>query len=829
MKTALALVALGLTGCGTQMYQLPTVLSACPTGKPDESTPLHAAAVRVDITPPVGLSLAGHGLEARISTGLLTHLYCRGFVFEKEPERFAWLACELQGLPLVLQRRVAELVRASGAPFGADQIILSAVHTHAGPGHIYDSQAYTSELGGTRQAAYDQRVVDFLAGRIAGGISDAFKNHMVPAQVRTLTDEDESTNPCVVGLTRNRAVPAFARNKRDLVDRLLPCHDSSKGLEPGHRDVDRRLPIVYVEAKAKCGTPALPLGVMAVFATHGTAMPSSNDMYHGDVFSFASTYCEQVLPSALRARAHLALPEDAPFVCAIANGAEGDVSPDWSFQGEGEARYLGERLGAEITNGALSARAQPSSTRLESRYLELNFPGAAAGKDHLCDSAVLGTPAGGGAPDGPTRLRFWEQFNAGMINPGEGAACAKPRIGAILAGMDGTASKGWEFPVQAPMEWLRIGEASFLAVPLEPTTMVGLGLAEAVDEALFRDKDSSRRAKLDAENKPIPWTRNNRTHIVGLTNGYLSYAATEAEYEAQLYEGASTVYGRYTEAFLDERARALMSETSKHPCGDGPDVARDGESNGAKPPEGWERTGSQDPNAIVGGKPHVGEVGTLFMSPSPVHTRWPGDLSLQKACFDPQAPAEKGEPLHVSVGECCDDVTWNLVATWEDRQSLSLCGASVARVQHLINPDKFVNLAVALRPAELNRPSSKDPSSPPRCGAAGEAGCELAYPTGFDSLLAAEPPADPATAPASMLADDEHGLVVVRYDPEQERWQARFRDASSPRGASGAPGIGTSFRLQIHTSRGFVTTAAVVRHACASAPSCKPPAAEDAQ
>src|SRR6185369_7890110 len=90
MKLALCAAALlaGLTGCGDKLYMLPP--SSADGAAP--GTDLEAAAVKVDITPPVGLSLAGHGLEGRIGVGLLTHLYCRGFVFSARGEALAWLA-----------------------------------------------------------------------------------------------------------------------------------------------------------------------------------------------------------------------------------------------------------------------------------------------------------------------------------------------------------------------------------------------------------------------------------------------------------------------------------------------------------------------------------------------------------------------------------------------------------------------------------------------------------------------------------------------------------------------------------------------------------------
>ena len=48
--------------------------------------------------------------------------------------------------------------------------------------------------------------------------------------------------------------------------------------------------------------------------------------------------------------------------------------------------------------------------------------------------------------------------------------------------------------------------------------------------------------------------------LIGLANGYVLYATTQAEYENQSYEGAATLYGVNTAAVLSDQLRGLVED-----------------------------------------------------------------------------------------------------------------------------------------------------------------------------------------------------------------------------------------------------------------------------
>jgi neutral ceramidase len=99
----------------------------------------------------------------------------------------------------------------------------------------------------------------------------------------------------------------------------------------------------------------------------------------------------------------------------------------------------------------------------------------------------------------------------------------------------------------------RVGNRYLGTVPLEPTTMAGAEMQRTIGRASGLGWAEARR----------------RVTIVGLTNGFLQYVATRAEYTVQSYEGGSTLFGPHeSEAFatqLGALATALRQAGEQSP------------------------------------------------------------------------------------------------------------------------------------------------------------------------------------------------------------------------------------------------------------------------
>ena len=162
-------VLLAIAGCFHWYEQpLPVPLSEQP--KPVPSGRLRAGFGRADITPPPGVGLSGYGPEGKRAAGYRLRLYARALVLEDRAwEKVAILVADLGHVSPNLHRLTAERIRESTG-IGADRLIISATHTHAGPGHHYAEREYNQ--GNSQVSGYDPAMVDFLVSRFARALLD---------------------------------------------------------------------------------------------------------------------------------------------------------------------------------------------------------------------------------------------------------------------------------------------------------------------------------------------------------------------------------------------------------------------------------------------------------------------------------------------------------------------------------------------------------------------------------------------------------------------------------------------------------------------------------
>ncbi len=93
--------------------------------------PPRAGLAAVDITPPLGIPLAGY-YHTRGADGILDPLYCKVLVLESAGARAAWITLDLIKVPrAVTDVARAEIARTCGMP--PDHVLLCATHTHTAP------------------------------------------------------------------------------------------------------------------------------------------------------------------------------------------------------------------------------------------------------------------------------------------------------------------------------------------------------------------------------------------------------------------------------------------------------------------------------------------------------------------------------------------------------------------------------------------------------------------------------------------------------------------------------------------------------------------------
>jgi hypothetical protein len=106
------------------------------------------------------------------------------------------------------------------------------------------------------------------------------------------------------------------------------------------------------------------------------------------------------------------------------------------------------------------------------------------------------------------------------------------------------------FPSLLPVSLLRLGPVSIGTIPVEMTTVMGRRL----------------RSSLQSLEAPRAFV------LVGLANEYLSYVTTPEEYEAQEYEGASTIFGPKSGPVIAHFLEILAGRTPAPPSSSVPAV-----------------------------------------------------------------------------------------------------------------------------------------------------------------------------------------------------------------------------------------------------------------
>lgn len=145
----------------------------------------------------------------------------------------------------------------------------------------------------------------------------------------------------------------------------------------------------------------------------------------------------------------------------------------------------------------------------------------------------MGTATAAGAAVGVTRYYGWRflgivplgtEWGGAALDTSATAGCHRPKrilLDLLLKREIGPPL----YPREAQFAVVRIGDALLGAAPAELTTTAGLRA-----EAAMRDSQP-------------PGVRPDRVALLGLTNGYFQYVTTPEEYQAQTYEGGSTLYG----------------------------------------------------------------------------------------------------------------------------------------------------------------------------------------------------------------------------------------------------------------------------------------------
>jgi neutral ceramidase len=562
---------------------------------PQTSHTLTAGGAIVDVTPAPGLGLHGHGPAGRVSKGTLLRLRCQPLVLAQGSEVLALVPCDLAWPSIMVQRRVAKRVQellksdwvANQPPIGAEDIAIFATHTHGAPSHQFASSNYSGILSAP-DPGYSDDVTDFLAGEIAAGIAKAYTNRR-PARIGWSTGE-------LHGISQNRSLDAFGNNLLTPDEAKLYAGDPREPL--ARRVIDPLVSVLRVDDATCAAAPVAPtpgqplprnncppIGGFAVFGVHGTAVASTNELYEGDVFGYAT----RAFTSQCRARLGVAGPTTPrpPGVVVgdgcelgIANGLSGDVGPAADYQGPREARRLGLVLGEKVADLFHTTQTSAGPNQLKVTYSEIDVPEAASVPDpelfrdvdevapwpaqrtcldtrKACKYGAIGIAASGGVEENQTFFHpLGDMFREGspLAADPDAAGCHAPKRELAIA------FQGNALPSVAPIHVAVVGDTLLTTFPAEMTVTAGLR--------------AKRRLELWMKARSGPTASPNRVVQVTHATEYFQYVATEDEYAMQNYEGASTLYGPATlRLFANEQLCLASKLLDGKPCkGDPPRV-----------------------------------------------------------------------------------------------------------------------------------------------------------------------------------------------------------------------------------------------------------------
>lgn len=473
-----------------------------------------------DITGPVvELRMMGYAMLHQMTRGLRNRLRARAFVIESgcEDRRVAMVTADLGLLTQAVHRAVLErLAQFFGDRYTAANVLLAATHTHSGPGGYSHYTLYNLTILGFSEASF-RVAVDGIVRSIA--LADA---NLTPADVYLARGDVEDA-------TLNRSRIAYEENP--IEERALYAHDT-----------DKTMTQLYFEDHS-----GRPLGLLNWFGVHATSVGNRNHLINGDNKGYASQQVERHFGTDYS--------KATTFVAAFAQGSEGDVSPNifGGTDGGGSDDFESAAIsGGKQAIGALhllADRSQPLSGPVDVRqaYVKMDSvevaPTWTGGAASPTCSAAIGYSMLAGAEDGPGIGR-------------EGLTCAEPRAWWQRAACWATTSEcqaekpialdmGRRRPVPwtpevLPLQIIRLGPLAVVAIPFEITTMAARRLRATVEREL---------APAGVE------------HIVvaGLANAYSGYVATREEYRVQHYEGASTHFGPWTLAALQQEFARLAA------------------------------------------------------------------------------------------------------------------------------------------------------------------------------------------------------------------------------------------------------------------------------
>jgi neutral ceramidase len=517
-------LALGAASCGPQLPEE----SPSPTGTQSSALTDPCAANQsfqvgaglYDITGPAAeLGMMGYAMVDQKTAGIHQRLRSRAFVISSpcNGKRAVFVSADLgQIFQSVKQQVMEKLAARYGTLYTDANVMLSATHTHSGPGGFSHYALYNLTILG-----FDKQNLDAIVDGIFQSIVRAHDN-LALGSIRIASGD-------LLNASINRSPEAYLRN---------PSTERSQHTY----DTDKRMTLLRLQTDT--GTE---VGLINWFAVHATSMGNDNLLISGDNKGYASYLFEKLKSTNYTAA--------RTFVAAFAQSNEGDVTPNihGGTNGGGandfESTELSGRKQYDLARTLYDSATQKLTGGVDFRhtYVQMDAvqvaPAYTDGVTRTTCEAAIGDSMLAGAEDGPGYgsegstcediKNTWGVFNCTFFT----TACQGEKPITLETGT--MTPYPWT-PEVLPLQVMRVGNLALVGVPFEMTTMAGRRLRKAVQAKLA----------------PAGVTE---VVIAGLANAYAGYLVTREEYAKQDYEGASTHFGPWTLAAVTQESEKLAN------------------------------------------------------------------------------------------------------------------------------------------------------------------------------------------------------------------------------------------------------------------------------
>ncbi|MFI9813328.1 neutral/alkaline ceramidase [Saccharothrix variisporea] len=509
------------------------VLAGLPAAQAETTEPYLVGRGISDVTGPAAENgMMGYSKFDQKTTGIHQRQRSRAYVVvdRSTAKRVAYVNADLAMIFRAVQEGVlAKLQARYGTLYTRENVLLSATHTHAGPGGFSHNLAYNLSILGMQPQT--------LAAVTDGIAESVIKAHEDLKPGSLSINRGELTDASV-----NRSRTAFERNpdKAHFPDAIDPAMTVLR-LRQGAKDV----------------------GAISWFATHNTSMTNANTLISPDNKGYASYQWEHD-DAGVRY-----LDTSPGFVAAFPNTNAGDMSPNLNLRpGSGptedeveNTRIIGERQNRKAQEifagpqtpltGGVDYRMRfvdMGAVAVDGRYTTDGQPG------RTCSGVVGASTFAGSTEDGPALPGFTEGMQSpikslleplGVEVPQWLKDCQYPKASVVPTGLVQAT------PDVLPLQIVRIGQLHLVAVPGEVTIVAGLRIRRSVA------------AELGVPLEDVL--------IQGYANDYSQYVTTPEEYDLQQYEGGSTLFGRNTTpAYQQEFGELAASLRAGTPVPAGP-------------------------------------------------------------------------------------------------------------------------------------------------------------------------------------------------------------------------------------------------------------------